>query len=233
MVSHEEAMKGKENVEQLYGQFRTLLDAEDKYGCVQLILDSLRSGVIELVPLYEDVLRRAAREEFCTLRQRNLCIWEEHVRTSIVRTVLECCYPVIMEVRRRKHGDMTRGRILVVCPTEEYHELGARMAADFFTLCGFDVTFVGANTPQDQIVEAVGDIAPAYVGVSVTNPYNLMAARRTIRHLRDVRERAHAAFMIVLGGDAIVDRPELVEQLGGDVLVESYEDICALVSDSR
>ena len=226
-------MKGEENVEQLYGRFRALLDGEDKYGCVQLALDSLRSGVVELVSLYEDVLRRAAREEFCTLRQRDLCIWEEHVRTSIVRTVLECCYPVIMEIRRRKHGDVSRGKVLVVCPPEEYHELGARMAADFFTLCGFDVTFVGANTPQDQIVEAVGDIPPTYVGVSVTNPYNLIAARRTVSHLRDVRERASATFKIVLGGDAIVDRPELVEQLGGDALVDSYEDICGLVGDGR
>jgi len=224
-------MRGGENIESLYERFRSLLDAEDKYGCVQLALDSLRSGSIEVVPLYEEVLRRAAREEFCTLRKRNLCIWEEHVRTSIVRTVLECCYPAIMETRRQKHGNGSRGKILVVCPTEEYHELGARMAADFFTLCGFDVTFVGANTPQDQIVEAVGDIAPAYVGVSVTNPYNLIAARRTIKHLRDVRERANATFKIVLGGDAIVDRPEIVSQLGGDVLIEDYEDICALVGD--
>mgnify|MGYP001828633374 CR=1 FL=1 len=52
-------MKGEKNVEQLYGQFRTLLDAEDKYGCVRIALESLRSGVIELVYLYEDVLRRA------------------------------------------------------------------------------------------------------------------------------------------------------------------------------
>lgn len=218
-------------VDDLYGRFRILLDTEDKYGCVRLVLDALGSGQVEIVPLYQEVLRRAAREEFCTLRQRNLCIWEEHVRTSIIRTVLECCYPSIMESRRRAHGDGSRGKVLVVCPTEEYHELGARMAADFFTLCGFDVTFVGANTPLDQIVEAVGDIAPEYVGVSVTNPYNLIAARRTVRHLREVRERARATFRIVLGGNAIVERPDLVEHLGGDTLVDSYDDICALVGD--
>jgi methanogenic corrinoid protein MtbC1 len=218
-------------VEKLYDRFRSLLDAEDKYGCVRLALDSLGSGEIDIVSLYEDVLRRAAREEFCTLKQRNLCIWEEHVRTSIVRTVLECCFPIIMEARGRKHGDSPKGKVLVVCPTEEYHELGARMAADFFTLCGFDVTFVGANTPQEQIVEAVGDIDPAYVGVSVTNPYNLIAVRRTVQHLREVRDRVGASFKIVLGGDAIANRPDMVRQLGGEALVEDYQDICQLIGD--
>jgi len=230
-VSSGSKMTNEALVENLYVRFRTLLDAEDKYGCVRLALDSLKSGEIDIVSLYQDVLRRAAREEFCTLRQRNLCIWEEHVRTSIVRTVLECCFPIIMEARGRKHGDNPRGKVVVVCPTEEYHELGARMAADFFTLCGFDVTFVGANTPQEQIVEAVGDIDPAYVGVSVTNPYNLIAVRRTVEHLREVRSRVGAGFRIVLGGDAIANRPEMVQQLGGDELVESYQDICELVGD--
>ncbi len=79
-----------------YSRFRPLIDGEDKEGCVQFALSLLESETVDIVSLYEGVLAPAARETVCTIRQRPLCVWEEHVRTSILRTVIECCYPHIM-----------------------------------------------------------------------------------------------------------------------------------------
>jgi len=178
------------------------------------------------VNLYEGVLAPAAREPVCSLRKRPLCVWEEHVRTSIIRTVIECCFPHLMRSRRMGVGGRTRGQMVIVCPTEEYHELGARMAADLFTLCGFDMTFVGANTPLQDILEAVGIIQPVFAGVSVTGPYNLIAARRTIQQLIALRASSGARFRIVAGGQAFGDDVALATSLGADLLVQSYADIC-------
>lgn len=220
--------QGYSRLEALYGEFRALLDAEDKEGCVKFALSRLEAGELDIVDLYEGILARGAREEYCTVRERSLCIWEEHTRTSIVRAVLECCFPHLMTVRRSRLGNESRGRVLVVCPPEEYHELGARMAADFFTLCGFDVTFVGANTPQEDIVEAAAALQPVYVGVSVTSSYNLVAARRTIQHLIDVRSRTGGVFQIPVGGDAFVRNPGMVKKFGADMFANCYADIEAL-----
>lgn len=214
-----------EATEESYARFRSFLDAEDKEECVRFALSLLESSSLGIVELYEDVLARAAREPNCTIRQRTLCVWEEHVRTSIIRTVLECCFPYLMRERRTLLGDRTRGPGIVVCPTEEYHELGARMAADLFTLCGFHVTFVGANTPQRDILEAVVLVHPAFVGVSVTGPYNLIAAGRAIRQLIAQREASGGAFRIVVGGRAFGDDAALAVSLGADRLVDSYDDI--------
>ena len=107
------------------------------------------------------------------------------------------------------------------------------MTADFFTLCGFDVTFVGANTPQEDIIEAVGTLQPAYVGVSVTSSYNLVAARRTIQQLLDVRTRTGGTFKIPVGGGAFAGNPGMVDTLGADMLANSYADILALVGTTR
>ncbi|MBN1855802.1 MAG: cobalamin B12-binding domain-containing protein [Dehalococcoidia bacterium] len=221
--------QGGSRLEALYAQFRALLDAEDKEGCVTFVLSHLEAGKLDIVELYEELLARGAREHRRANCDDSICIWEEHVRTSIIRTVLECCFPSLMKERRKRHGDKQHGNVLVVCPPEEYHELGARMAADFFTLCGFTVTFVGANTPQEDIVEAVGLLQPVYVGVSVTSPYSFVAARSTIQHLVDVRNRTGAMFRIPVGGDAFRHSPEMVEKLGADMLANSYADICALV----
>ena len=224
-------MNGRESdsrLERLYEEFRALLDAEDKEACVGFALSRLEADELDIVELYEGILARGAREEYCTIREHSLCIWEEHVRTSIIRTVLECCFPYLMKVRNARLGKKSRGRVLVVCPPEEYHELGARMTADFFTLCGFDVTFVGANTPQEDIVEAVGALQPVYVGVSVTSSYSLVAARRTIQHLIDVRSRTGGTFKIPVGGDAFVRNPGMVKELGADMFANGYAEIQAL-----
>lgn len=221
----------QERRQDAYVRFRALLDAEDKEGCVRFALSALQSGRMGIVALYEGVVAPAVREQVCTIRKRALCVWEEHVRTSIVRTVIECCYPHLMESRRALSGDRTRGSVVIVCPTEEYHELGARMAADLFTLCGFEVTFVGANTPQRDILEAVALLRPALVGVSVTGPYNLIAARRVIDELRELRAGTGGAFRIVAGGQAFDDDLMLAKSLGADRLAQSYAAICSLAEE--
>lgn len=206
-------------------RFRLLIDAEDKEGCVRFVLSALESGELDIVTLYEQVLAPAAREQVCANRSQSLCVWEEHVRTSIIRTVIECCYPQVMQARRARIGGRTKGRVIIVCPTEEYHELGARMVADLFTLCGFDVTFVGANTPQRDILEAVVHTRPVLAGVSVTGPYNLIAARRTIQQLIELRESSDSRFRIIVGGQAFGSDAALALSLGADQLVQTYEDI--------
>jgi MerR family transcriptional regulator, light-induced transcriptional regulator len=215
----------KDRAEQAYRRFLPLLDAEDKEGCVRFALAALENSELDVVTLYEDVLAPAAREPVCSIRQRALCIWEEHVRTSIVRTVVECCYPHLAKLCRETAGDRTRGQGVIVCPSEEYHELGARMAADMFAVCGFDVTFVGANTPQQDILEAVTTIAPVFIGVSVTGPYNLIAARRTIQQLGAVRSRTAARFRIVAGGQAFGHDIALAASLGADLVAQTFDDI--------
>ncbi|MBN1152618.1 MAG: cobalamin B12-binding domain-containing protein [Dehalococcoidia bacterium] len=219
-----EPVRGK-RIEESYSRFRALLDAEDKEGCVRFSLSTLESGELDVVSLYEGVLGPAAREQECSLRTRELCVWEEHVRTSIIRTVVECCYPHLMRSRRGQSGDKTKGQAVIVCPTEEYHELGARMAADLLTLSGFETTFVGANTPQHDILEAVALLQPVLVGVGVTGPYNLIAARRVLLQLVELRKTSGGTFRIIAGGQAFGNDVALARSFGADLLVQTYDEI--------
>ncbi len=215
----------EETIEETYAGFRARLDAEDKAGCVMFALSVLQSAVLDIPTFYERIVAPAAREQRCTMRQRALCIWEEHVRTSILRTVIECCYPELTKVRRLNGDPRTKGSALIVCPPEEYHELGARMVTDLFTLCGFEVTFVGANTPQQDILTAVTVVHPVLVGISITSPYNLIAARRTIQQLIALRTDTGGTFRIVAGGQALKNDTCRATSWGVDLLAQSYDDI--------
>jgi methanogenic corrinoid protein MtbC1 len=211
----------------LYDEFVSYLDAEDKEKCVQVVLSSLQNQSIDIVTLYNEILTPAMYADFCTEEEEEICIWKEHIRTSIVRTIIECGYPYIIEERNTKYGSSSKGRVVVVCPPGELHELGARMIADFFTLCGFNVTFVGANTPQSDIISAIKYVSPAYIAISITNYYNLVATRRLIIQIRSVK--AGASFRIILGGQACQGNPDTCHEMGADMILHTFEEIEKLV----
>ena len=209
----------------MYEEFVGHLAREDKLRCVELALSKLSRGEIDVVTLYNEVLTPALNAPRYSAEEGGVRIWEEHVRTSIVRTIVENAYPFIQRQKGARNGSASRKSVIVVCPTEEYHEIGARKVADFFELAGFDATFVGANTPQEEILEAIGVLKPTYVAVSVTNTYSLVPARRVLGQLRDLRERLGFGFRIVVGGNAFLKNPELVRELGADLQLSTYEDI--------
>ncbi len=211
----------------MYEEFAEYLARADKARCVELALSDLSDGKIDVVTLYNEVLTPALNAPTYSAEEGAVRIWEEHVRTSIVRTVVENCYPFLQRERkaRARAASIPRKAVVVVCPTEEFHEIGARMVADFFDLAGFDATFVGANTPQEEILEAIAMLQPAYVAVSATNTYSLVPARRVLEKLRAVREKAGARFQIIVGGNAFLKNPALAQEMGADLHLSTYEDI--------
>lgn len=210
----------------LYEEFAGHLAREEKPRCVELALDYLNRGEINVATLYTEVLAPALNAPTYSAEEGAVRIWEEHVRSSIVRTIVENAYPFVQREKRARNGSgVPRRSVIVVCPTEEFHEIGARMVADFFELAGFDATFVGANTPQEEILEALAVLRPTYVAVSATNTYTLVPARRVLAQLRSLRERTGAGFKIIVGGHAFEKNPALVQEIGADLHLSTFEDI--------
>jgi hypothetical protein len=86
----------------LYSDFISSLDRLEKEQCVKLVLAKLSSYEIDIVSLYNDILTPAQYEDLCKKGNSADCIWQEHVRTSIIRTIIECCYPHVIKERDHK-----------------------------------------------------------------------------------------------------------------------------------
>jgi methanogenic corrinoid protein MtbC1 len=216
-----------------YEEFISHLDRQDKPACVDFVLNLLSHRKTDIVTLYEQILAPSLRENFCRDRHEKICIWEEHVRTSIVRTIVECCYPYVIEERTRRNHAAARDKAVILCPSEEYHEIGARMVADFFTLCGYDAVFVGANTPITDMLEVIGDIQPQYLAISVSNSYNILAAQKLIEHILKIKEQSGRDFKIIAGGYAFQQQPEICRQIGADSLVNNFKEIERLLTGGQ
>jgi methanogenic corrinoid protein MtbC1 len=217
----------------LYTAFRNRLDKEDRQGCLDLSMEWLREDRIGIAAFYEEVLTPSLREEINHATAQRVSIWEEHLRSSIVRTIVECCYPLVIKESEHMTNVVSRGNAIIFCPIEEYHEIGARMATDFFILCGFDAMFVGANTPPSDIIGAIESVRPVCVAISISNYYNLVAARKTLDEIRELRVGQGLDFKIAAGGVAFIDHPERCRETGADLLMQTYRDVEKFAQDFK
>ena len=208
-----------------YMKFKQLLEEENKDEALLFALGLLESGEKNVIDLYQDILAPSLNQMECKLDDHNICIWKEHVRTAIIRTIVECSYPYV--IKQRKQMTTSPAQVAVVlCPPQEYHDVGARMAADFFTLCGYQVIFVGSDTPYQDFYQAIYTIEPDVVAISVSNFFNLVATKRIISELKKACSKE---LYIVVGGSAFQGDKEKIKTVGADAYVNNFKDVEQIV----
>lgn len=214
-----------DGVHMLYEKFVECLENDDKPNAVRIALDALETGKVGIIELYNELLMPAQNKMEMEERRESVAIWKEHFRTSVVRTIIEYCYPRVVNEGLRNSLKAGRKKILVFCPAEEYHDIGARMIADFFTLCGHQVYFLGGNTPPEALLQAIVRLRPEVIAMGVSNYFNLVAARRTIE---DVKKILGNEISIILGGAAFKDNLTVVKEIGGDYYVDSFDAVVSI-----
>lgn len=212
-------------MENLRVEFGEFFENENKEKAVNYILSKLKAKEIDIIDLYVEILTPLLNHMKCKLEDKHICIWQEHVKTSMIRTIVECCYPYVLE-KRDLMKLPKKGVAVVLCPPEELHDLGARMVSDFFTISGYDAIFVGSSTPYQDFYNAIHVIRPTIIAISVSNYYNLIATKRMIE---EIRKRTDLSFKVVVGGYAFHDDvSNKVKQVGADYYAVTFEDILHL-----
>lgn len=201
--------------------FLTALNQFDKERSISICLEMLQQNAISIETLYLDILTPALNRLVFPEDQEDDMIWKEHLQSAIVRSIIESAYPYVLAERKKR--DAANGKsVMVFCPEEEQHELGARMAADFFTIAGYKTTYLGARTPVNTLLKALESLAPDIVVVSVTNSFNLFAAKRTVEQ---IRTHITNPMRIFAGGNACRDVDTVCHQLGIDGVIADLRSI--------
>lgn len=206
-----------------YSEFKAIIETEDRNQTLNYVLDKLNRGEISIISLYEELLTPVLRNMDLTGDEK-VDIWREHIRSSIVKTVIENCFPYVIKERDAKYGVLSKKRVSIICPAEEYHEIGARMVADYFTLLGYQATFVGNNTPKEVFIKGIETENLDYVAISISNPYHLVSARNTIELIRKINKE----IKIIVGGNAMLKLGEKAEKLDADYYMNTFDDIIAI-----
>jgi methanogenic corrinoid protein MtbC1 len=123
-----------------------------------------------------------------------------------------------------KAGRMKKN-LVVACVGEELHEIGIRMVADFFRMDGWDVHYIGANTPAQYIAGAVRNERAGILALSITLPSRLPELHYLIRSLR--ADPVTAKTGIIVGGYPFLLVPDLWQRIGADAGAQGAEDAVA------
>lgn len=218
MVLHEASL------EQLKLNFMSALSKMDKPDCIRLWSEILCDGAYDIPSLYEYILVPSLNDIANHEHSQTIPVWEEHLRSGVVRTVLELTFPYVLKTREDLFPSEKKESLpkaLVLCLEEEYHEIGARMVSDYLLLLGFDVYFIGANTPNKEILEAVHDLSPHLVTISITNFYHLFKLQALMDAIKGASRKCPT---IVLGGYAIDNTPEAHQLVSPDYFATTYSD---------
>lgn len=205
-----------ESINALFDQFTEALDENDKSKAISVFQKALSSSDLSIPMLYEHLLAPSLNHIASNSKDQEIPIWKEHLASSTVRTALELSYSRVLTDQQPK----TDQRALVFCLEEEYHELGARMTADYLTLLGFETYFIGANTPRKDILEAIKFFNPNVVCISVTNYFHLSRLHDLIVKLPENRP-----FKLIVGGYAVHHSSNVEELVKADFYANSFDDL--------
>ncbi len=187
---------GATTADALRAGLESALAERDRATAVALALDAVRGGSISIASLYVNVLGPLLAGIGSAWMHGRERVWEEHFASHTVRTIVESLY---LDVQQAASQVTPRNSsVLLACPPREQHELGLRMLADRFQLAGYDVTFLGADTPTAEIVDAARATGASLVALSVSTVFERVELRRFVDDLRTQLPGVR----IVIGGPA-------------------------------
>jgi methanogenic corrinoid protein MtbC1 len=112
--------------------------------------------------------------------------------SAITESLLTLVYPAIFSA---EHSDKS---VVISCVANEYHQIGGKMVADFFELHGWHGYFLGANTPESDLLQMLDDRQPQLIGLSLSIYFNLPNLVKTIQAITGRRPESQ----IIVGGQA-------------------------------
>jgi methanogenic corrinoid protein MtbC1 len=172
--------------------------AHDRPGMVTEALRAVDAGEIDIPVLYHDVLVPLMKRIGEGWQHGHLRIWEEHLASASVRTIVESLHPQVMALKAA--GTPSGRSVLLACPPGEAHDLGLRMLADVFEVNGWTTYYLGADTPTIQIADAAAVLAVDLVVLASVTLFDQVQTRRV---LDDLRTRApDLRVLVACSGDA-------------------------------
>ncbi len=183
-------------------EFLGLLGGADRSKAIDAVLHSYDGGVgfdrlvyDVLAPAQIEVGRRWARGEWT--------VAQEHAATAITDAAIGA-------LATRIDAQPESGPIVLCCAEGDWHSMGGRMATELLRADDWDVVFLGASLPADQLPDYLNEVRPFAVGLSCTVAMYFAGARRCVRAVHSV------GVPVIAGGAALGGTDRSAMSLGAD-----------------
>lgn len=189
---HHEAIPRHRGIdESVYQPYLAALLAGKRELCAGMVQALMAQGA-SVQDLYIGLLQRAMYDVGECWEHEQMTVASEHLATAITGQMLSLILPLASKERKKNKN------MVIACVADEFHQLGARMMADFCQIHGWDSHFHGANTSIPDLLRIIETLHPTLLGLSLSLPSNLASLIKTI----DAVNHHHPELPILVGGQA-------------------------------
>jgi methylmalonyl-CoA mutase cobalamin-binding subunit len=184
--------------------FRRFLHAlkEGRSGQCAAMVEHYLNRNLPVIDIYEHLFRPALYEIGELWAAERLPATTEHMVTGIIDTLMQEMQPRIMPAERKQLG------AVVAAVEGETHQIGARMAADVFTMAGWRVRFLGTAPRTHELLRLIANIEPHFLCLSITVPGYGDALGAALDRLGG----RFPELRVVIGGQGLVDGGPAIAQ---------------------
>ncbi len=188
-------------------KYLDLLLTAQKHKALEYI-DHLVENGVSIRQIYLDILQPVQREIGNLWHVNKISVAQEHYCTGVSQLAIARLYPKMFNASPRKH------KMVSSCVQGELHELGLRMVTDIMELDGWNTFYLGANMPDDSIIDMIKQQNADLLAISVTFPLNLHKAEKLISQIR--ANTGMDKLKILVGGYAFMQDSSLWRKIGAD-----------------
>ena len=164
--------------EELYSRYLAALLQGNTRQCAEIV-DNLLENNIATASLYTALFQRALYRVGELWEMNRISVAIEHLATAITERMLARVYPTLLAA-----VESNGRKALISCAVNEYHQVGARMVADIMETKGWNVGFLGANTPTEDLLQMIQINRPELLGLSVGIYFNMAVLHKMIEVVR-------------------------------------------------
>ena len=199
-------MEDKQARDPLEARYAAALLAGDQEEAFRVVKDAMERGIDPLV-IYTEVITPALARVGDAWHRGKLNIATEHLAIQI--TLQQSAYIRGLARRRKPIG----AEAVITAVEGEMHAVGARLIADLFYLEGWDVAFLGQDTPTADLVDWVSERKPDLVMFSLSQRDRIPVAKEAARILKSLDEPP----LVFVGGVGLSD-PDVGAAIPADLI---------------
>ena len=162
----------------------------------------------DIPAFYQYIIQPSLYDIGIMWENNEISVAQEHLASAMTTRILASI------TTSNSMPEKTGGKILITSSPNEFHQIGAWMVSDVFELGGWDVRFLGADTPKNELIRLVKEFMPDIIAVSVTMPFNVDKAEEIISELK--KDDTLNKIKILVGGGVFNQNPELWQKIGAD-----------------
>ncbi len=183
------------------------------------IKKSLDEGT-SLIDIEVGIVQPAMYEIGRMWQQNKISVAQEHLATAISQNALARAFAMA------EFADPVDKKVICACIEGNHHSLGLRMVSDAYEISGWDVNFLGADTPSHSIITQVDAEKPDVLSLSISLPHQILTLKQLISQLRT--EMGGQMPAVVVGGLAFNNH----QGLGSHLKIDNwYIDAKLLMDD--